>query len=161
MRFSTRSAHGEDLEQRGRLATLEIHLIGSEGLAEEESLHIVARLLAQVLQLLFILHTLGRDPEIQAFRHLDNRGDDRHVIAVPMQVMDEAAIDLELADGKLLEVTKAGISGPEIVDCEFDTQCLQLPENFESHILGSEQAGFQLSQVLDIPDRAPSLSRLF
>src|ERR1700752_1495719 len=105
---STGGAHQKNLKKSGCLPALEIHLIGFERLAEEESLHVIALLFAQELQLPFIFDALGSDREIQAFCHLNDRGGDCLFIAVAVQVMDEAAIDFELADGELLEIAEAG-----------------------------------------------------
>ena len=80
---------------------MEIHLIGPERLAEEKSLHVVTMLFAQELQLPFIFDALSGDREVQTFCHLNNRGSDCFFIAVLVQIADETAIDLELADGEL------------------------------------------------------------
>ena len=70
-------------------------------------MHIVALLITQKLQLPFIFYTLGSDRELETFCHLNNRGSDPFFIPVLMQIVNETAIDLELADRKLLEVAEA------------------------------------------------------
>ena len=111
-------------EQSRSFPALEIHLIGPERLAEKESLHIVTMLFTQEMQLPFVFNTLGSDGEMETPCHLNNRRSDRLFVAVSMQVVDEAAIDLELADWKLLEVAQARVAGAEVIDCELYAQCL-------------------------------------
>src|SRR5579872_4270622 len=98
-------------------------------------------LLTQKLQLPFVFDSFGSHRQIKAFCHLDDCRGYAFFVAVKMQIVNKAAIDLEFADGKLLEIAETRIAGSKIIDGEFDAQRLQLTENLESHILsGKKQA---------------------
>src|SRR5437763_12050132 len=56
-----------------------------------------------------------------------------------MQVVNKAAIDLELADRQLLEIAEAGVSCAKIVNRKFHAECLQLAQDLESHVFGCKQ----------------------
>jgi len=105
--FLFHSAHGEDFKEGGRPAALKIHLIGTQRLAEEESLHVVAAVFAKQAELGFVLHAFSGNFQMQALGHLDNGCGDRLVVGIVLQITHEASIDLELAYRELLEVAEA------------------------------------------------------
>ena len=71
--------------------------------AEEVALRVVAAMLAQEVELLLVLDAFRDHLELEAVRHVDDRVDDRRVVAVDRDVADERAVDLQRADRKLLE----------------------------------------------------------
>ena len=72
---------------------------------------------------------LGNDLKAQALGKLDDGADDRLVTGVFADTGDETAVDLQLLDGKHLEVAERGIAGAEIVDGQLDAQIAQTFEN--------------------------------
>src|SRR5690606_20702148 len=71
--------------------------------AEQEALSIMTSAGAQISELIFIFHTLGHG------------ADDGGVAGIGFKIPDEAAVDLDDVDRKLLEVGERSIAGAEIV----------------------------------------------
>ena len=103
-------------------------LRGGEGIGEPVALHLVAVLLAQVLDLLGALDAFRHHVEAERMRHGDDGGGDRLVVRVGGDVADELLVDLEGVDRQALEVGKRGIAGAEVVDREGDADRLQAPQ---------------------------------
>ena len=66
------------------------------------------------------LNTFHR-AQTQAVSHGQNRRDDRLVSAISVQMLDEAAIDLDRIDRQVLQGTQARIAGAEVIDLDRDT----------------------------------------
>jgi hypothetical protein len=82
----------------GRQALLEAQRVQRR--REQEALELVAASQLQELPLRFGLHAFGDDLLAQRTRHLQDGPHDASVALVAGQAADEAAVDLELADGK-------------------------------------------------------------
>src|SRR6185436_19298825 len=100
-------------------------------LAEIVSLDLVAFEIAKESQLLLGFHPFRHYAEPQAVRHGDDGPCDRCVVAVPRQVPNERAVDLEGVQGKALEVVQGRVARPEIVDREMYPECLELVEQHD------------------------------
>ena len=104
--------------------------------ARESILHTVAEMLnwavmfgaigAQEGELVPGLHALGNDVEIEPVAHLDDRRDDRGIVAVDGSVDHKRAIDLQRVNRKPLQVTQARIARAEIVDTQLHAEISQL-----------------------------------
>ncbi|MDT4821239.1 hypothetical protein FQZ97_544090 [compost metagenome] len=89
------------------------------------ALHLVAAGCAQEAQLPNILHPLGDDPDAEVVADGDHRAHQGGAIGFGDHIVDEAAVDLQLAEGEALEVADRRIAGTEIVDGEADALCLE------------------------------------
>ena len=74
------------------------------------------------------LHPLGRDLKLQALSKTDDRRDDRFIVGVLLKVPNEAPVDLDMIDRKLLEMGQGCISGNEIIQCDLDSMLTELGE---------------------------------
>ncbi len=63
---------------------------------------------------------LGDDCDVQAVAQRDDGMHDRRVTRLAGQFLHEGLVDLDLVEGQLLQVGKAGIAGAEIVERESD-----------------------------------------
>ncbi|MCY1276714.1 hypothetical protein D9M70_253820 [compost metagenome] len=102
--------------------------------AEEEALHLVARVFAEEVQLFLALHALGDHHQVQAVGHGDDGAGDLRVLFAVGQAVDEAAVDLQHVDGELLEVVERGIAGAEVIHRHRQAEALQPGEGL--HRLG-------------------------
>src|SRR5690348_13128023 len=134
---SRRGDRTEELERAGLRGLLvreaERHTVeepaalGSRGgLGEQVALREPAAELAQLLELLPALDSLGDDPDVEVSGDCDDRTDDRKVAHVGHEVADEAAVDLEKIDVPLLEVAQARVSRAEVVDRDAHPEIAQL-----------------------------------
>src|SRR5882672_3446267 len=95
-------------------ASAKIALIG---LAAERS---------QEIELCLGFNPLRDHDHAQALGQVDDRLDDRRIVQIVRQVLDEAAVDLEFVDREALQIIQAGIAGAEIVDRQADAHLVQL-----------------------------------
>src|SRR3712207_8369841 len=67
---------------------------------------------------LFPYTTLFRSHDLQTevVRQIDRRAHDRRVVLVDQHVLDERAVDLDLADRQVLEVAEGRVADAEVVD---------------------------------------------
>src|SRR3989344_9148089 len=86
------------------------------GAAEIIALRLRAALVEQHLALRRGLDPLGDDRHVEAAPQPDDRADDRARRIVIVDRRDEALVDLDLVEGKGLEVRERRIAGAEIVD---------------------------------------------
>src|SRR5512143_2979499 len=77
-------------------------LVGVHGVTEQMALCIVAAVLAEEIELRFGFHAFRDHLELQAVRHLNDRVDDRGIVAVDGHVAHERLVDLQRVDRKLL-----------------------------------------------------------
>src|SRR5690606_33341111 len=84
----------------------------------------VAAARAEKGDLLLRLHALGDHLDAQAARQRNGAADDGGIVRADGNVMHEGAVDLELADGKALEIGKRGKAGAEIVDRDAHAQAV-------------------------------------
>ena len=71
------------------------------------------------------LDAFGDGADADGVGQLHAAGHDGRVAAVRAESGDEGAVDLELVDGKALEVGEAGIAGAEVVDRQAHAECLK------------------------------------
>ena len=90
--------------------------------AEQEALEPVAAGAAQAVGLQFALDADRCDLEAQAVRERDDRAHDRGRFGVGADLLDEAAVDLELVRPQAPERAQPGMAGAEVVDRELDPQ---------------------------------------
>jgi hypothetical protein len=83
--------------------------------AEQISLQVRAILQRKMDCLRIGLHPLGGDGHSERLAKPDDRTDDRHRTLVVWQVLDEAAVDLDLVEREAAQIAQRRISGSEIV----------------------------------------------
>ena len=67
-------------------------------------------------------HTLCHHFDMQRAPHADDGTDNGTVPIVFGQAPHERLVDLELVDGQLLQISKAGVARPKVVDGEAHTK---------------------------------------
>ena len=95
---------------------------------DQESLRGLAAVFLEEIELRGRLHALGDHAQPERMRQRDDRLRDRHVVAVVLEPVDEALVDLDRVDGKPREIGQARVAGAEIVDGDRDAALLQLRE---------------------------------
>src|ERR1700722_2475718 len=95
---------------------------GRQGGGEQMPLHKIAAEVTQALQLIRALHAFGYDLKTKAV----GQGNDRlHDGIRPVGIgdaLDEGAVDLERTDGKLVQVTQAGVAATKVGYGKVDAQ---------------------------------------
>src|SRR5438093_8884723 len=86
------------------LADKVVGLAGGKRGAEQESLHAIASLLLQKLELLSRFHTFRSDFQPQRVRQVDDVGDDGRRGFVAGHVLYEGLVDLDGVDGELFQI---------------------------------------------------------
>ncbi|RMS60168.1 hypothetical protein ALP65_04561, partial [Pseudomonas aeruginosa] len=109
-------------------------LLGRHRPAEQEALQRIAAEAGQELLLGLGFHALGDDLQVQRAAEGDDRRDDRGVVAVVGQLVDEATVDLQFARRQALEIEQAGVAGAEVVDGDADAHRRQLLEDHQAGI---------------------------
>src|SRR3954454_11668166 len=84
-------------------------------LAKQESLHFLAALLAQELQLAGGFDAFGGDAEAESARHSDDGGDDGAVGRARFDLLHELLIDFYAVDREAAQVIQRRVAGAEIV----------------------------------------------
>jgi hypothetical protein len=79
-------------------------LVCRHRLGEIVALHFVATLEPQELHLLARLHAFRHDVELEAVAETDDGADDHRVVRIGDKIADEALVDLQSIDWKLLDV---------------------------------------------------------
>src|SRR5207237_8062434 len=118
---SERSGVRRGLAPRNRLQPVRLSalkqrrdLSGRTGPSEEEALGPLTAELAKRLDLGLGLHTLGHDAQIEGPGHPHDRVDDRRVLPLRANAVDEAAVDLQHVDREALQVAERGVTGAEV-----------------------------------------------
>ena len=107
--------------------------VGGHRPAENIALDVRAAELADQGQLVMGLGALGGGVHAEALGEGDDGADDRGVAAARLGgAADEALVDLDLVERRLLQIAERGIAGAEIVEREADADRLQLGE----HVVG-------------------------
>ena len=108
-------------------------LVGGNGACEQPTLAGVASRVSQFVKLAGFLDAFGDDTELEIMPDADDRPD--HGAALfgtgLIDLVDEAAVDLEEVDGEGTQVRQRRVSGAEIVDRELDSETF---EGFESFV---------------------------
>ena len=114
--------------QRQVLGALGLHDGGRPRAAEQVALTPVAAQLTQPRQLERRLQAFGDHGDAERVAEVDDRLDDRRVLAVEPEPGDEAAVDLDRLDGEPLEVRQRRVPGPEVVDGEVEPEAAQVAQ---------------------------------
>src|SRR5581483_11274328 len=93
--------------------------------AEVETLELVACIALQIANLCCGFDALGEHRHAELVPERDDRAADACGTRVGADVLDEAAVDLELVERKLAQIAQARIAGAEIVERELDAEFLQ------------------------------------
>ena len=102
-----------------------IDVLGRVGASEQEPLPACAPQREQLVALHGGLHAFGDRREAERPGHVHDRADDGRVVRIRPEPGDEAAVDLDLVDGKALEVAHRGVAGAEVVDGQTDPDLVQ------------------------------------
>src|SRR4051812_13591736 len=84
----------------------ELQLRGWTRMPEQKALSHGYACGAHHVELAFALNTLCRGGYIQRTCKTDDRADNRHAALIAFDVLDKGAIDLDLVEGKLLQVAQ-------------------------------------------------------
>ena len=123
---------------------------GQFGRTEQVALHFSAAGRLQRLQLFEGFDAFRRRRHVACRRDIDDRINDRPGVAGFCDVLDEATVDLDLVEGKSLQVAQRGVSGAEIVQRDSKSQLLQLKQNgYRSLVIAYQNSlgNFQLQSV--------------
>src|SRR5882724_9646928 len=94
--------------------------------AEVVALRVRAVHLAQQIELLLGLHSLGHHFHVQAAGEREDGVDDLQGVVGRADALDEAAVDLQRVDGELVQVAERAVSGAEVVEIDADAHRPQL-----------------------------------
>src|SRR4030067_253296 len=83
-------------------------LLGGQGLRIVISLHLMAVMRGQKIQLLFRFHAFRNNPKVQAMPHIDNRFHDGRIARDNRDLLSERLVNLEFVPRETLQVTQAG-----------------------------------------------------
>src|SRR5439155_19234392 len=86
--------------------------------AEMVPLRVRAMHLPQLLQLLLGLYTFRDHFHVEALRQREDGVDDLHGVVARADAVDEAPVDLQGVDGKLVQVAERAVTGAEIVEVD-------------------------------------------
>ena len=92
-----------------------LQLLRRAGLGEEEALKQRGMELLQSRQLVLGLHTLAAHPDLAAVRQLQHVAQQAVVVHTVLDIVDKAAVDLDLVNLQLLQPPQAGVAGAEVV----------------------------------------------
>ena len=73
-------------------------------------------------------HAFDDAAELEIAAHVDHRFDDGSTRIVRLDVLDEAAVDLDLVDRKAADIAQTRISGAEVIERNTDAQSLEGPQ---------------------------------
>ena len=91
-------------------------------LCEQEALHRRTAVRTQFHQLGGLFDPFRRGFDAQRLRELRDRANDRRRAVPSQQILDEAAVDLELVERKALKIAELRIAGTEIVERDADSK---------------------------------------
>ena len=137
-------------------------LLAGHGPGQVEPLGPGAAQAAEDGELLLGLDALGGDLEAERVGHGHDRGDERGVVGVGAEPVDERSVDLHGVDREPLEVAERRVAGAEVVDRQVDAERLEVGEGLlevvdvlHEHALGqleAEVAGAHAGAIEDISD---------
>ena len=81
--------------------------------------------LEQPLALLGALDALGDDREAEDLAEVDDRPQQRGLVARLPDALDERLVDLQAVQRHPAQVAQRGVAGPEVVDRQLDPEVLQ------------------------------------
>src|ERR1700680_4680500 len=100
--------------------------VGRQRTAEVVALRELATVPGQYLQLPESLNALRHHAKIQTPCERQNRAHDRLVRAAPVDLADEAAVDLDRVDRQPSQIAQARVSGAEVIDQDAHTVVAQV-----------------------------------
>src|SRR5580658_2995063 len=119
--------------------------------AEVIALYLIAGVLAQDLHLLGGLDALRDHLQAQIAPQGDDGANDRRIIRVAGDVLDERAVDLQTIHREALQGTQARIAGAEVIDGNLHADAFEFPEHADQlrrivhHALG--EFDFKVARV--------------
>ena len=135
-----------------------LQLLGRQGASAQEALEIVTAELSQHRELFVGLDPFGDHRKRHGLRQRQHGGDQNPILVLLDQSHDEAAIQFDLVDWQLLQVSQRGVAGAKIIDGEVDPQLADglhlehgFVEIFQDHRFGElqHQAGGRDPAVVD------------
>ena len=111
------------------------------GAAEEVALAAVAAHLAQAGQLQRRLQALGDHGDAERVAEVDDRLDDRRVLACRGRARRRSPVDLDRLDREALEVGQRRVAGAEVVDGEVQAEAAQVAQGDRRRLDVGEQRG--------------------
>jgi hypothetical protein len=88
-------------------------LLGNYGAVEKVTLPLGASLFLQKMPLFFGLHSLGDRAMLEALSDIDERAQNRGIIRMGGNVIDEVAVHWQGMQGKFSQITETGIAHPQ------------------------------------------------
>ena len=85
----------------------------------------------RLAQLLLLFRPLGDDPHIEVSRKIGDGADDGAGFIFVRQTYNEAAVDLDLAEGKTHQVAERGVAGAEIIHRKLHAEFMQAIQRSE------------------------------
>ena len=97
---------------------------------------------AQDLRLLLGFHALDDARQLQVPAQVDDRLDDVAAGGQRLDILDEAAVDLDLVEGQAMDVAQAGVAGAEVVKRDVRPQRFERLQAFATLVEIAHQGGF-------------------
>ena len=96
----------------------------------------------QLHQLRGLLDALGGGLDIERMGEFGDRADDRAGAVAGQQIVDEAAVDLQLVEREALQIAERRIAGAEIVERDADAERAQRVEQPQGRLAAFEEDRF-------------------
>ena len=106
-----------------RKQQLEI-IVRTHRVAEKQTLRVRAIVALQERQLFFRFDAFGNDVQVQPLAHVNDRADNRCIVGVDREVLDERFVDLECVDRKLLQRAERRVACAKVVDGKVQAKCI-------------------------------------
>src|SRR5918993_1037120 len=129
-------------------------LVG-QWLAKQIALDRVATELPHALEILGGLDALRGDRHPEAFRELDDRLDDRDVFGPGARLTDEAAVDLQLVEDRLVQIADRRIAGAEVVERDADAERAQPLHDVQRRSVVAQEDAFGDFELDPVPRHLP------
>src|SRR5215472_18588325 len=126
MRTGPSASPRSDREGEAVLAEAPEDILRGGRVAEEIALAQHAAGSLELAGLGFLLDPFGHGAEAEALRQADHGAHDLHAARLGQHAVDEGAVDLQLVDAELVQISEARIAGPEIIDGELDPASFEL-----------------------------------
>ena len=97
---------------------------------------------AQLHQLRRFLDAFGRGLDVERMGELGDRADDRARAVAGQQVLDEAAVDLQLVEREALQIAERRIAGAEIVERDAHAERAQRVQQPQRRVAAFEEDRF-------------------
>ncbi len=104
------------------------HVLGGHGERDGIALYLVAAKFGQLRQLGIRFGTFGHYPDAQSLGKFGQGPHDLRMPRIAVDVLNEAAVDLEPVDLARIDMSERGVAGSEIVEFELDAGRAQLAQ---------------------------------